>query len=158
VIVDPIGFVDEHAVFRNRIVSNNSLFGDPTSQEGVAGSAGESPGIVEELDPNDLSNEELMTFPSRIAGYSLVTKDAGLFQVDGFNQIIWNSEPAENLRKSSQNMENILRIVSGFSFLTSQFGYENKGKGLTFLLYGPSGVGKTLTAGKSGMIRTSSVF
>ncbi|KAH8900336.1 P-loop containing nucleoside triphosphate hydrolase protein [Thozetella sp. PMI_491] len=43
-------------------------------------------------------------------------------------------------------MSTTLRIASGFSFYTGLFGYENKGAGLTFLLYGPSGVGKTLTA------------
>ncbi|KAH8592018.1 P-loop containing nucleoside triphosphate hydrolase protein [Bisporella sp. PMI_857] len=101
---------------------------------------------ISEFNPNNLSVEELMTFPSRIAGYSLVTKDAGYFQVNGFRPIIWGMESADNYRKSSQKMQTIVKIVSGFSFQNSQFGYENKGAGLTFLFYGNPGVGKTLTA------------
>jgi hypothetical protein len=146
VMVDPIGYVHEHSIFRNQIVSN--YLREPCiSLDITVGHDTKLRIPLRVIDPVDLTSEELMTLPSRIGGYSLVTKDAGFFQVDHFTDIIWDIERAENIRKTSQKMAMILRIASGFSFLTDQFDYQNKGTGLNFLLYGPSGVGKTLTAG-----------
>jgi len=169
-MVDPVGYVDEHPVFRNYIVANSfsefnssvypssSLGSEASSisEDDLGNAVGNAQVRLDTLNPSCLTGEEYMTFPSRIGGYSLVTKDAGLFLVDGLSDVAWESERAEDFRQSSQKMEAILRIASGFCFLKDQLGYDNKGAGLTFLLFGPSGVGKTLTAGMLDALSFSS--
>lgn len=160
-MVDPVGFVDEHPVLRQSIVAS-SLFEENTRGSSVSATISTASSVIEagtqselrstqiKLEVRDLDNftdNEVMAFPSRIWGYSLVTKDAGYFLVNGLRNVSWNLKRVEDLRASTQKMETVLRIASGFPFITEQFSYENKGAGLTFLFHGPSGVGKTLTAG-----------
>lgn len=152
VMIDPEGYVNEHPLFRKAIIAN-SLLTAPISQsfdsESVT-NVEESLKELENVDPDSFTSEELMTFPSRVGGYSLVTKDAGFFQVDGFTPVKWEKQRVDNTLQSSLRMQKVFQIASGFSFLAGQFHYqiENKGRGLIFLLYGLSGTGKTLTAGK----------
>jgi predicted Rdx family selenoprotein len=78
------------------------------------------------LDVSTLSTEALMTFPSRIEGYSLVTKDAGFFRVDGLTDVVWEDDQAEEFRESSHRMQSVLRVASGFSFSTKSFDFTIK--------------------------------
>lgn len=97
----------------------------------------------------NLDFESLMSFPPRIAGYSLLNKDIGHFLVDSLREITWEEEEAKSLLTSNEKMDQVCRIVSGFTFQSHGFGYSigGKGRGLVFLFSGPPGCGKTLTAG-----------
>lgn len=161
-MVDPEGFKDETSVFRKRIVAGSLLETRRTqsypTRQTRSGDSDDDIEVIETkldevslVDPSSLTNTELMTFPSRIAGYSLVTKDAGFFLVDCFHPVKWETSWTKHILSTSPNMQSILRIASGFAHLSQQFDYgiEAKGRGLVILLYGPSGCGKTLTAGKS---------
>jgi Cdc6-like AAA superfamily ATPase len=145
VIIDPDGYANEHGWFKKSIVSStlSSHLGSHIPR------AGRLHGDIGILDVDSLSTEELMTFPSRIGGYSLLTKDAGFFRVDRLTDVVWEDDQAEEFRKSSHRMRSILRVASGFSSSSSTFNYsiKDKGRGFVCLLYGPPGTGKTLTAG-----------
>ena len=156
-----MGYISEHAEFQKAIIASSlsksqrvrrlkSERKDGSKPKKSDGNAGDAPDDLGTVDLTSLTPEELMTFPSRIGGYSLVTKDAGFFQVDGFAPIVWEEARAKQIQLSSEKMQSVLRIASGFSFLSGQFNYEieNKGRGLVVLLYGISGSGKTLTAGE----------
>jgi len=153
-MIDPVGYISEHPQFRNNIVAK-SLY--KTSRfknfQSDSDTDAEAPDNFEHVDIKSLTNEDLMTFPSRIGGYSLATKAEGFFQVDGFKPINWETARVENFYQSSRRMRSVLHIASGFSFPSDQVNFEirSKGSGLVFLLFGPSGTGKTLTAGKWDM-------
>jgi hypothetical protein len=106
---------------------------------------------ISDADIGCLSPEELMTLPSRLAGYSLVTKDIGFLRVDHLFPVQLEVEKAQALRKTSKTIQAILDVASGFKYTGAKFDYTigGKGKGLVILLYGASGTGKTLTAGKA---------
>jgi Cdc6-like AAA superfamily ATPase len=146
-MIDPVGYIKEHA-WLQATIATNFLFEAPKSRN-----SGEREYLhnLRSIDLASLSEEELMTFPSRIGGYSLVTKDAGFFLVDRLKPVVWEEARVEHIRESTPKLQLVLRVASGFSFSSGQFNYEieKKGRGLVFLLYGPSGTGKTLTAGKS---------
>lgn len=155
VMIDPVRHVNKLSEFRNHIVGNSIIDLTPTYVSDEQSSDPQSippRDNLESFDPENLIAEELMTFPSRIGGFSLVTKDIAYFLVDEVREVTWDIRRADDLRATSEKMQDALRIASGFSFLPVQFGYENKGAGLTFLFFGPSGVGKTLTAGKLPII------
>ncbi|KAL1852900.1 hypothetical protein Daus18300_011982 [Diaporthe australafricana] len=81
-------------------------------------------------------------------GYALESKKWGIFNIECVEDIQFNSEAFQGLM-FEENKKILIRS------LVTQHGKENddfddlvkgKGKGLIFLLYGPPGVGKTLTA------------
>ncbi len=160
-LVDPIGFVSEKPMFRERIISE-PLRPGPWD---AAAADGEPPsdGFVSEplpLDTNNLTQDELICFPPMIAGYSLATKHAGFFHVGDFSRVDWEEAEAKKFFESSKKMKAVSKIISGFSYESPSFGYSiaGKGTGLVFLFFGPSGTGKTLTAGNSFQVPRSPGF
>lgn len=107
------------------------------------------------IDTEKLTQDELICFPAMIAGYSLTTKHSGFFHVGSVKNVSWEHDEAKQMFESSSKMKAVHNIVSGFSYESRSFGYSigGKGKGLVFLFFGPSGTGKTLTAGKSNQTR-----
>lgn len=141
--MDPAGFASENPLFREGIISRTS-----THSLG-AEVASEPAGRATLLSSDSLTPEELICFPVMIPGYSLSTKHVGFFHVGDLRDPSWEDEEANKTFHSSDNMSSILGIISGFSYESHSFGYSiaGKGKGLVFLFFGPSGTGKTLTAG-----------
>ncbi|KAI1396980.1 P-loop containing nucleoside triphosphate hydrolase protein [Hypoxylon fuscum] len=145
VLVDPRGFANERSHFQEKIVS--------TTLRGAMNIKSESSSSYDTIEKQgsaiyNLDFESLMSFPPRIAGYSLLNKDIGHFLVDSLREITWEEEEAKSLLTSNEKMDQVCRIVSGFTFQSHGFGYSigGKGRGLVFLFSGPPGCGKTLTA------------
>jgi hypothetical protein len=150
VLVDPMGFVSENPLFRDRLLTSEPL--RPGPPDTAAASQTQSQGLVSEplpLNTDELEEDDLICFPATIPGYSLTTKHSGFFHVGAFSDVTWEELEAEKLFSSSSKMKAVHNIISGFSYGSSSFGYSiaGKGRGLVFLFYGPSGTGKTLTAG-----------
>ncbi|CEL10110.1 hypothetical protein ASPCAL13235 [Aspergillus calidoustus] len=161
VIIDLAGFVNENSVFQTKIISSN-LRGSGkintydssdydtehsashvVSQQPRGTTAGEQVNNIDHLD-----SEALMAFPARIPGYSLVTKTVGFLAVDGIGPVAWETETVNDLMQRNRRMKQVHDIVAGFTYRAYSFGYSiaEKGRGLVFLFYGPSGGGKTLTS------------
>ena len=103
------------------------------------------------IDTEKLTQDELVCFPAMIAGYSLATNHSGYFYTGGVKNVRWEHDEAKHMFESSSKMQAVHNIISGFSYQSRSFEYSigGKGKGLILLFFGPSGTGKTLTAGKT---------
>ncbi|KAM0385629.1 hypothetical protein ACHAPY_000166 [Fusarium culmorum] len=95
-----------------------------------------------------LTEEEFMICYTRIAGYSLRENKWGRFHIDDIREITFDSAAFKDLILPKDQKAQLLSLVSvheddGFPFDDL---IKGKGKGMTFLLYGEPGLGKTLTA------------
>ncbi|KAM0230540.1 hypothetical protein ACHAP5_011351 [Fusarium lateritium] len=95
-----------------------------------------------------LTEEEFMICDRLIRGYSLRENKWGLFHIDAIKEISYDPGAFDNLILPDDQKQQLLSLVrvhedDGFSFDDL---IKGKGKGMTFLLYGEPGLGKTLTA------------
>lgn len=98
-----------------------------------------------------LTDDHYMRFPAVIPGFALKSKRWGYFQVgDAFlKPIEWNKTAFMTLQMEGYKRDLIKSLLDGHKGTSSGFDdvVSGKGQGLIFLLYGPPGLGKTLTAG-----------
>jgi hypothetical protein len=101
-----------------------------------------------------MTEEQALLCPARIRGFSLVEKSWNLFLVELVEEIQWSENAFESLvlEENSKNMVQALVTTHNASGVGFDDVIKGKGKGLIFLLYGPPGSGKTLTAGKKDEI------
>ncbi|KAK7973425.1 hypothetical protein PG988_007559 [Apiospora saccharicola] len=94
------------------------------------------------------SDEHLMLSSGHVRAYSLVDKCWGLFDVDSVEDIEWNEDAFPNLHLPEGHKDLILAFVDGQLSKSQTFDdiIQGKGLGLTMLLVGNPGTGKTLTA------------
>jgi flagellar biosynthesis GTPase FlhF len=99
-----------------------------------------------------MAEAQALLAPARVRGFSLVDKVWAFFLVDEVKEIKW----AKNSFATLELEENFKKTISALvhvhgdpSRAYEQFDdvIAGKGKGLIFLLTGPPGLGKTLTAG-----------
>lgn len=104
----------------------------------------------DEADGRNLSDEHLLTLPATIPAYSLSLKDWGLVDVNNISSIKWKDDIYEMLQMEAEQKEMVRGIIESHHASVSSFDdfIPGKGRGLVFLLHGPPGCGKTLTAGK----------
>jgi hypothetical protein len=97
-----------------------------------------------------MTDEQALLCPARIRGFSLVEKSWNLFLVERVEEIQWSENAFESLvlEEDSKNMVQALVTTHNATGLGFDDVIKGKGRGLIFLLYGPPGSGKTLTAGK----------
>lgn len=115
-----------------------------------------------------LSDEDYLLCPSWVFAFLLEEKMwVGYVLLDCLESIAWKADPYEFLQLPSEKKIFIKSLVQGFGArrvaAESSGGQqakddedgeefddiiEGKGRGLIFLLHGPPGLGKTLTAGK----------
>jgi len=95
------------------------------------------------------TEEQLLLCPGFSPGYSLVKKEWAYFDIDLLEDVKWALNPLEDLEIGTE-WKDLLRdlIMAHDSKPKSNGIISGKGEGLIFLLYGPPGCGKTLTAGK----------
>lgn len=100
-------------------------------------------------DPPRLSVEQLMICTHKILGYAFELKKWGVFNIELVEEAIFNSDAFQGLIFETSKKKLIRSLVFQHGSETDDFDdlIKGKGKGLVFLLYGPPGVGKTLTAG-----------
>lgn len=108
---------------------------------------------------DQLSNEEYMLFPARIPAFSLRQKKWGHVLVDNLREIEWNDNAFDFLEMDAEKKLLTQGLINGHKNVSAsetstgivqRFDdiVAGKGRGLIFLLHGPPGLGKTLTAGK----------
>ena len=96
-----------------------------------------------------LSDEDLLTLTATIPAYSLTLKAWGLVSVDNVENIEWKDNIYDMLQMEVEQKEMVRGIIESHHASSSSFDdfIPGKGRGLVFLLHGPPGCGKTLTAG-----------
>ena len=96
-----------------------------------------------------MENRDLLVCTNRMPGYSMRKKQWAYFDVSRLKEIKWNTRAFERLVLSADKKRFILSIIASRESKTAPFDdlIREKGRNITFLLHGPPGVGKTLTAG-----------
>ncbi|KAH9884176.1 P-loop containing nucleoside triphosphate hydrolase protein [Xylariomycetidae sp. FL2044] len=99
-------------------------------------------------DDRPLEEEELITLPPRIFGFSLDSKEWCYTMIDNISNINWNDNAYEGLQMEPRQKDMVRRLVDIHEASTVTFNdfIPGKGRGLVFLLHGPPGCGKTMTA------------
>lgn len=152
-MVDPSGLMLENPEFRDIVAQedpNSNRFTFPYSEDVKT--------ILLEVNATDndetgrtLSEEDLLTLPATIPAYSLTIKAWGLVDVDNVRSIEWKDDIYDMLQMEAEQKEMVRGIIESHHASSSSFDdfIPGKGRGLVFLLHGPPGCGKTLTAGMS---------
>lgn len=112
------------------------------------------PEEIERLDDSldkkrDFSEEELLIASSVVLGFSFVEKNWFEFSVNGIDEIAWDDGAFDSLVLDPSHKAIVKAQVCSHKFhsgKTIDDIIQGKGKGLVFVLHGPPGVGKTLTA------------
>ncbi|KAI1085745.1 P-loop containing nucleoside triphosphate hydrolase protein [Whalleya microplaca] len=97
---------------------------------------------------NKLSDDNALLANARVRGFAFDEKRFLEFFVDAISPIQWNSRCFDDIVLDPEIKRTIQALVSTHSSQTEGFTdiIEGKGQGLVFVLHGPPGVGKTLTA------------
>ncbi|KZV82213.1 P-loop containing nucleoside triphosphate hydrolase protein, partial [Exidia glandulosa HHB12029] len=97
---------------------------------------------------NDLTDEELLLTPITLYGFSLGDKMWMRFDIELVKDIKWNEEAFERLVLPPDQKDLIRGLVEAQAESSFEFDdyIEGKGRGLVINLFGPPGVGKTLSA------------
>ncbi|UZP32477.1 hypothetical protein NXS19_000293 [Fusarium pseudograminearum] len=97
---------------------------------------------------NSLTDLQLITMAPILAGFSLTRRSWGFFLVDNIADIRWNDDSYGNLQIDQSRKDIIYEVVK--EHRKAPVALDNvvagKGAGLIFLLHGPPGSGKTMTA------------
>ncbi|KAF0332616.1 AAA family ATPase [Colletotrichum asianum] len=95
-----------------------------------------------------LTEMDLACLPPIIPGFTLTKRVWGFFLVSHVGKIRWNEQAYDSLHLESQRKDAVLRLVREHRLGKSLFDavVVGKGRGLVFLLHGPPGSGKTMTA------------
>ncbi|KAJ8473066.1 hypothetical protein ONZ51_g8110 [Trametes cubensis] len=93
------------------------------------------------------SEEDLIIAPSVVYGFSLTDKMWLEFNIEKVQPIVWNNEAFANLVLPADRKLSLQSLVEAHnSDLVFDDFVQNKGRGLVINLFGPPGVGKTLSA------------
>jgi hypothetical protein len=110
-------------------------------------------GSTIDIEPDEqpvLNEDQLLMCTDTIAGFSLVSKQWGLLDVDHVREIDFNTSAFDMLALSKDKKDTIAALVRNSKASSNTYDdlIKGKGKGVIFLLHGPAGVGKTFTAGE----------
>jgi len=104
-----------------------------------------------------LSDDDYLLCPPSLVGFLLHNKLWGTgIKISGLKKIAWKDDPYLSLQLPEEKKALVKNLVQGFErtggSLSNQDLFEDviegKGRGIVFLLHGPPGLGKTMTAGK----------
>jgi hypothetical protein len=117
-----------------------------SSSYNVGSSSG--PTTKRDHDAIDLSEKDLILCPPFLLGFSLITKKWCRFYVDNVQPLQLNTKAFDELQIAEAHKQLIQAMVEDHVEGNDKFDdvIAGKGKSLIFLLHGPPGVGKTLTA------------
>lgn len=91
----------------------------------------------------DIPEKHLWRCYNRIPGFSMRLKMWGWIEVSTLSPVVWRDDAFENL--VLPNKDRVFHLVKNYDSGFSDF-IDDKSGGLIFLLHGPTGQGKTLTA------------
>jgi hypothetical protein len=107
--------------------------------------------FMSHLDTEDyhMSDEQALLCPARVRGYAFALKIWVFLLVEQIREVEWVEDAFEKLEMNETMKMAVQALVQTHSECAEQFDdmMPGKGKGLVFLLHGPPGLGKTLTAG-----------
>ncbi|KAK4031712.1 hypothetical protein C8A01DRAFT_21120 [Parachaetomium inaequale] len=154
IVVDPPGFIEENPAYRDHVRKDKSgpsaiLRGSESlkidTKESASSSASPS-----QTGPTDktVTDLQLITMPPIIPGFSLSKRTWGFYLVDGISDIKWNPNAYAALQIDQKQKDSVRKLVGEHRDAGSAFDdfVAGKGRGLVFLLHGPPGSGKTMTA------------
>ncbi|EEU39964.1 uncharacterized protein NECHADRAFT_39190 [Fusarium vanettenii 77-13-4] len=97
---------------------------------------------------SSLSEDELLTCPPLVPAYSFTSRQWCFVFIDDLSKIVWKPQIFEQLQIDEEMKGALQGLVRGYSTHAVLFDdfIEGKGRGLVFLLHGPPGCGKTMTA------------
>jgi hypothetical protein len=103
---------------------------------------------IDEVEDDSFSEDEMLLFFPGLYGFSLTSKCWCVFFVWNIKDLEYSNTAFESLVIPQHQKMMIRSLVNDHQNEHSTFDdlIEGKGKGLIFLLHGPPGVGKTLTA------------
>ena len=98
--------------------------------------------------PAPLNDDQLLLCGASVKGYSLRNKKWLTFPIGSVKDIKWNEDAFDSLVLPEDHKELILALTESQVAHKETFDdvIQGKGKGMIMLLFGPPGVGKTLTA------------
>lgn len=133
-----------------RIIIDAKEYSENVATGTITFIAGKRQVRVSEIKEDSFSDEELLLCSCTVYAFSLVLRKWGLFFVPRISEVRFNHSAFNDLVVPTQQKAMIRSLVSDHENRHSNFDdlIEGKGKGIIFLLHGPPGVGKTLTAGK----------
>ncbi|KAI1380538.1 hypothetical protein F4677DRAFT_407139 [Hypoxylon crocopeplum] len=154
-VIDLAGFVEENPNFRDSVRQDNSgpsiVLLRPRNDFLARGPFQTPEAVLSRTSARckaRLTHMQLITMPPFIPGFSLAKRSWGFVDLDGIRDIDWDTGAYENLQMDHSQKESVRKLVRAHR--TSNSGMDDfvsgKGKGLLFLLHGPPGSGKTMTA------------
>jgi hypothetical protein len=151
-VVDPAGLILEDSGFQEVVVWDPDAMDRRYVNPGVgANTDGYILGSDEDnaTEVQDLSHDDLITTPARIAAYSLTSKKWGMVDVDLVEPIVWQDNAWGVLQMETDRKRLVRGVIESHRVSSSSFDdfIPRKGRGLVFLLHGPPGYGKAMTAG-----------
>ncbi|RSL61419.1 hypothetical protein CEP51_013638 [Fusarium floridanum] len=127
------------------VTDDESESGDTEATSVVGDKAGN---LTRHEDLSPLTDEQCLLAVPRVRGFDLETKKWCQFNIDDIRDPEWDNRPFDNLVLSDDKRELLVAFTAYNKSRESVFDdfVKRKGKGIVILLYGPPGVGKTLTA------------
>jgi DNA polymerase III delta prime subunit len=101
--------------------------------------------IDEDSTTGVVRDEDLWRCYNRVHGFSMKLKRWGWLDVEGILPVKWRDDAFQQLVLSETHKKSIFHLVKYYGGSFTDF-IDGKSGGLVFLLHGPTGTGKTLTA------------
>ncbi|KAH8747580.1 hypothetical protein F5882DRAFT_491187 [Hyaloscypha sp. PMI_1271] len=166
VVVDVEGFLSQNPIFRDTLLLEPKAVGDTEDTEDTDSSSegsfhyhhrmqlrrvatsGLASNVEAQLPRKPLVPDQHETCPPFVPAFSFTVRCWGMVLIDQLSKIEWNRDVFNKLQVDDGIKNTIRVLVDGHSAQSTDFDdfIQGKGRGLVFLLHGPPGCGKTMTA------------